>query len=146
MRISILILSIILAFSGMGQTMDKENKLLCKYLAALSNTMHGESKKEDVANLMSLYAINAVYEHPKAGFRIIDRVNIEKGINAFLGGYGGNKDSVKIEILRSILKEDVSIIEFKIQFLDKDNNKIKRTQLKVIEHTDLEITRIIDYW
>jgi ketosteroid isomerase-like protein len=116
-----------------------------RYLAARQATMLETSTLTDVDHLLSFYAEDVVYEHPRAKMRIEGKANMREGMGRFLGA---TRDT-KIVTLNQISNVNVVVAEYQISFKAQEENSwksVSRKQVTLFEFEGNKIKRLVDYW
>jgi ketosteroid isomerase-like protein len=116
-----------------------------RYRQARTATMQAAATEATVSAVAALLADSVVYEHPRAGARLVGRAAITEGIRGFLG----KTRRARVEVLRQIAGSDAVAAEERVTFeADRDGvwSAESRTQLSVYEVRDGRISRLIEYW
>ncbi len=116
-----------------------------RYVTALEGTMAATATVDDLDDLLSLYAADASYEHPRVGIRVETAPEIRGGMTSFLG----STRRPSIRILDQIISPHVAILELEVEFeVNRDGvwEASRRQQVTTLELRDGRITRVIDYW
>jgi ketosteroid isomerase-like protein len=116
-----------------------------RYRQARTATMQAEATEANVSAVAALLADSVVYEHPRAGARLVGRAAITEGIRDFRG----KTRRARVEVLHQIAGPDAVAAEERVTFeTDRDGvwSEVSRTQLSVYEVRNGQISRLIEYW
>ncbi len=119
------------------------------WLVALRSTMHGGSTASDVERVLSLYADDVVYEHPRVGMRIEGKADVRQGMLRFLGAYAGGPEDVRFEVADLRSAPGVVVVDLQVSMKTRKDDGIadvQRRQLLVVHVKDGRITRVLDHW
>jgi ketosteroid isomerase-like protein len=128
-----------------GQENGATDSLARRYVELLTATWQEKATPQNLDALLSLYADDAVYEHPRVGARIQGKDQIRTGMGRFLGAT--RNPSVRIK--STIVGRGVVILEMEVQAEAKGKTAwepLRRIQITVLETDGTRIRRVADYW
>ena len=142
---SLLVLSALLSAPLLAQQASTAPSLAQRYRDRLAATLDEKATAQDVDDLLSLYAENVIYEHPRVGARIEGKEQIRAGMNGFLG----TTRHPTLRIKNEIEGRGVIVLELDLEAEAKRGESwepLVRTQVLVLETDGDRILRIIDHW
>jgi ketosteroid isomerase-like protein len=128
-----------------GQENESTGSIARRYVELLTATWQEKATPQDLDALLSLYAEDAVYEHPRVGARIQGKDQIRMG----MGRFHGATRNPRLRIKSTIVGRGVVILEMEVQAEAKGEEAwepLSRTQVTVLETDGTRIRRIADYW
>jgi ketosteroid isomerase-like protein len=131
--------------AALAQKESASTALGPKWVERLTVVMMESATKQDIDNLLALYADDIVYEHPRMGARTQGKRQIRKGMSQYLGA----TRNPSLRIKSTIAGRNVIVLELELRAEAKQNTAwepLTRTQVTVLETDGSHIRRVIDYW
>ncbi len=117
--------------------------LATAYVERLEATLQVDADDRALDELLELYAVDAVYEHPLIGARVAGADSIREAMRGFLG----TTRDPKITLLDRIDGPGVIVLQLHTEaYVVSSGEPIDRTSIVILEVADGLIHRILDHW